>query len=62
MGTRTNLGKANARNSARRRRGGNLLDLMDALGLSVEEQRQILQSAKDREAAAPTKPAEEPSK
>lgn len=55
MNKRTNLGKANARNSARSRRRGNLLDLMDALGISTDEQRAILQRAKER--ATPEMPA-----
>jgi len=36
MTSRTNLGKANARNSARaRRRGGDLASIADALGLTL---------------------------
>lgn len=37
MGDRTNLGKSNARNSARRRQGGGLLAVVDALGLTVDD-------------------------
>lgn len=55
MNKRTNLGKANARNSSRARRQGGILDLMDALGISTEEQREILQRAKER--ATPATPA-----
>jgi hypothetical protein len=37
MSDRTNLGKSNARNSARRRQGGGLLDIADALGLTIDD-------------------------